>query len=92
MDSGYDTGPIISSEWYEFPFDADCQSIRKKVYREVCILAVKVLASIQNSDLKPSDATSQDIERGKYWYPIPDKNMDAMLQELQLSSYKYQCL
>ena len=92
MDEGYDTGPIIISEWYEFPSDVDYQSIRTRVYRDGSILAGKVLASIQNSELKVSDATLQDNERGKYWKVIPDDKMKVVLNKLQSGEWKYQSI
>jgi len=92
MDEGFDTGPIITSEWYEFPPDVDYQSIRTRVYKDGSILAGKVLASIQNSELKVSDATIQDNERGKYWNVIPDDKMKAVLNKLESGEWRYQSI
>lgn len=92
MDEGYDTGPIITSEWYEFPTDTDYQSIRVRVYRDGCVLAGKVLASIKNSSMKPSDGILQDEKRAKYWKPISDDKMKVVFSKLKESKYRYQSL
>jgi methionyl-tRNA formyltransferase len=47
MDEGYDTGPIITSEWYEFSKNDDYQAIRVKVYQEGLLLAGRVLSEIK---------------------------------------------
>ena len=54
----------------------------EEVYKDGSILAGKVLASIQNSELKVSDATIQENERGKYWKVIPDDKMKAVRYDL----------
>jgi len=90
MDEGYDTGPIIRSETYEFSLGDDYQSIRTQVYKSGCILAGQVLASIQDSDLRPRDAKVQNHDKAKYWRPIPDDKMQTMLRKLKSNTYKYQ--
>jgi folate-dependent phosphoribosylglycinamide formyltransferase PurN len=92
MDEGYDTGSIITSEWYEFPTDTDYQSIRVRVYRDGCILAGKVLSSIKNSRMIPSDGILQDEERAKYWKPISDDKMEVVFGKIKESKYRYQSL
>ncbi len=92
MDEGYDTGPIITSEWYEFPADADYESIRVRVYRDGCVLVGKVLASIKSSKMKPSDAIPQDEKKAAYYKPIPDDKMVVVFDKLRKSKYCYQSL
>lgn len=92
MEGDYDSGPIIASEYYEFPSDADYQSIRVKVYREGCLLAGKVLSSIKNSRMRASDCILQDEKRARYWKPIPDEKMEVVYRILRESKYRYQCL
>ena len=83
MDRGYVTGPIITSECYEFPPGADYKTIRSMVYKNGCVLAGKVLSMIQDDDLKPVDASSQDPNEGECRRPIPEEKMSAMLAEIQ---------
>lgn len=92
MDEEYDSGPIITSEWYEFPKEADYQSIRLKVYKEGCKLAGRVLADFQNSKFHPSDATQQDEKKGQYHKPIPKDKMDVVNEKLRKQIYPYQTL
>lgn len=92
MSEGYDTGPIIATEWYEFPKDADYQAIRNKVYQAGCSLAGKVLSVIQNTKMTPDDATAQDEISAHYWDPIPDEKMAEVLEKISARAYKYQRL
>jgi methionyl-tRNA formyltransferase len=92
MDEGYDTGPIITSEWYEFPENADYQSIRVKVYREGCLLAGRVLGAIKTNRIRPADVLQQNPAQAKSWSPISDKEMALVFRKLQDSKYRYQVL
>jgi len=92
MSEGYDTGPIITSEWYEFPKDTDYQSIRIRVYREACVLAGKVLYAIQKNQMTPSDGIIQNEIYAKYWDPIPDDKFESVISKVAEKKYKYQLL
>jgi folate-dependent phosphoribosylglycinamide formyltransferase PurN len=92
MSEGYDTGPVIESEWYEFGKDSDYQSIRNKVYQAGCSLAGKVLSRIQNTRITPGDARVQDEVTAQYWNPIPDATMSEVLQKISARAYKFQRL
>ena len=92
MSEGYDTGPIIATESYEFPKDADYQAIRNKVYQAGCSLAGRVLSVIQNTKMTPDDATAQDEVSAHYWDPIPDEQMAKVLEKISARAYKYQRL
>jgi methionyl-tRNA formyltransferase len=90
MDEGYDTGPIIATERYQFPRDADYRSIRIHVYRAGCLLAGKALRLIEDRAMTPRDAPPQDASQGKYWEPIPDDKMAEVLRKISAGSYRYQ--
>ena len=92
MDEGYDTGPIITSEWYEFPKDSDYQAIRAKVYQEGCLLAGRVLSEIKKNKIRPSDGLKQNPSQGRFWSPIPNDKMSIALHKVQSSKFKYQVL
>lgn len=92
MDEGYDTGPIITSECYEFSKNATYQAIRVKVYQEGCLLAGRVLSEIKKHKIRPSDGLKQNPEKGQFWSPIPEDKMSVALHKLQNSEYKYQIL
>ena len=92
MDEDYDTGPIIDSEWYEFPKDSDYQSIRVKVYKERSALTGRVLAKIKNQKIKPKDTLPQDESKAQFWKPIPDDKLDVVIRKLNNSEYRYQVL
>mgnify|MGYP001156850590 FL=1 len=90
MTEGYDEGPIIISEWYEFPLDVDYKSIRIKVYREGCILAGKVLRLIKEKNMTPSDVKPQDEKNAFYWDPIPDSKFKKVIEIIDSRKYLYQ--
>lgn len=92
MSEGYDTGPIIATESYEFAKDADYQAIRNKVYQAGCGLAGRVLSVIQNTKMTPGDATVQDEVSARYWDPIPDETMTKVLEKISARAYAYQRL
>ncbi len=92
MCEGYDTGPIIATESYEFPKDADYQAIRNKVYHPGCGLAGRVLSVIQNTKMTPDDATAQDEVSAHYWDPITDETMVKVLEKMAARAYRYQRL
>lgn len=92
MSEGYDTGPVIESEWYAFPKDANYQSIRNKVYQAGCSLAGRVLSRIQNDRITPEDAAVQDEAIARYWDPIPDASMAEVLHKVATRKYKFQQL
>ena len=92
MVKDYDAGPIITSEWYEFPTDADYRSIRVRVYRDGCILAGKAMRVISEKRITQKDAIIQDESRAKYWNPIPEIKMKQVVDKLKNGNYKYQSL
>jgi methionyl-tRNA formyltransferase len=92
MTEGYDEGPIIKSEWYEFPINTDYKSIRIKVYRNGCILAGKVLRLIMDKKIKPNDAKPQDDKNANYWDPIPDDKFKRVQEIIDNGEYYYQRL
>lgn len=92
MDESYDMGPIINSEWYEFPKDADYQAVRVKVYQEGCRMAGRVLGEIKTKRIRPADGLQQNPAQGKYWGPISDDDLAVAISKLQDSKYRYQVL
>jgi len=92
MTEGYDEGPIIKSECYEFPMNIDYKSIRIKVYRRGCILAGKVLRLIMENDIKPNHVKPQDDKNANYWDPIPDDKFKRVQEIIDNGEYYYQRL
>ncbi len=92
MTKGYDEGPIIHSEWYEFPTDADYISIRVRVYRDGCVLAGKALRSIKENKMTPSDGIPQDESNAHYWDPIPNEKFEEVLRIVEKGKFLYQRL
>ena len=92
MDEGYDTGPIIDAEWYEFPRIANYAEIRTRVYQGNCKLAGRVLAMIQEKQLRPVDCQVQPIGKGTYWDPISTEDMERVLHIIRSGTYRYQCI
>ena len=91
IDEGYDTGPIICSESYEFPRLADYATIRTRVYQSGCELLGRVLARIQAKGLSAANCPAQPVDQGKYWNPISPGEMEQVLHMIQQGRYRYQC-
>ena len=87
MTENYDEGPIITSEWYDFPTDTDYQSIRTSIYRNGFELMGKVVASVVSSGMTQKDGTAQG--EGTFWYPIPEEKMVEVLRKVEKREYKY---
>jgi folate-dependent phosphoribosylglycinamide formyltransferase PurN len=92
MSEEYDQGPIIHSEWYEFPSDSSYVDIRVKVYKESCILGAKCLKLIDEGILKYSDAIVQDESAARTWSPIPPELEKAAIIKANEGKYFYQRL
>jgi methionyl-tRNA formyltransferase len=92
MSDGYDTGPIIEYETYEFPVNSDYQSVRVKVYQEGCQFSGKILKNIKAKRMRPADGLEQNPKHGKTWSPIPADKMAEVLYKLQNSKYLYQSI
>ena len=92
MSEGYDEGNIIASEWYEFPKETDYQSIRTRVYRNGVFLAGKVIRTVIDNKMLPTDGIPQDSKYAKYWNPIPDEKFKLVLKKVLNQKYKYQRL
>ena len=90
MTEGYDEGPIIFREWYEFPEVANYTDIRVKIHREAVVLAIKVLIQVLISKVKPEDSLPQDEKYAKCWKPIPDDNFNEVVAKVNSRHYKYQ--
>ncbi len=92
MTEGYDEGNIIASEWYEFPKDADYQSIRTRVYRDGVVLAGRVIREVIDKKMMPTDGIPQDPNSAKYWNPISDEKFEIVLKKVREQKYRYQRL
>lgn len=92
MAEGYDTGPIIFSEWYEFPKQADYISMRVKIYRDGCVLAAKALRKIKETLMTPSNGIIQNENNARYWDPISEIKFKAVLDKVAKQAYRYQAL
>ncbi|MDB9915503.1 hypothetical protein OAD30_01615 [Alphaproteobacteria bacterium] len=89
MTEGYDEGPIILRECYEFPKESNYEFIRVKVYLEAGVLAAKALRRIKDLNIKPTDGTDQDERYAKYWDPIPDDKFKKVLEKLIKGHYVF---
>ena len=87
LTESYDEGPIITSEWYEFPSDTDYRSIRIRTYRDGFMLMGKVVASIVRSGMTQKDGIPQG--EGYFWNPIPEDKMAEVLRKIETREYKY---
>lgn len=87
MTEGYDEGPIIVSESYEFPKDTDYQSIRVRTYRDGFLLLGKAAAVVASGRLKPDDAIPQG--EGMTWKPMDESTMQSVVARVARGEYAY---
>ena len=87
MSEGYDEGPIIRSESYDFAQTDTYVSIRVKVYRESLRLLAETVKTVLKQRLTPVDGQPQG--HGEQFPPIPVKIMQQVLAKVAAKSYKY---
>ena len=87
MTKEYDSGPIIMSQTYKFPYNCDYKYIRAKVAYEACKMTGKVLSFINNN--KRVNAIEQNHQKAKYYKPISKHNLDLVLEKIKDKKYKY---
>ncbi len=89
MTKEYDEGPILFTEGYEFPKDADYRLIRSLTYQYGFDLLGRCVKAIKEGS-KPGPYGDQKL--GQYWSPIPDDKMAKVLRIIANRSYPYMCL
>ena len=87
MTEGYDEGPIIAVEGYEFPKDADYQLIRCLTYKYGFDLMAKTVRDVIARGLTAQQLAPQ--EPGQYWKPIPPDKMEEVKRKVAAREYKY---
>ena len=87
MTEGYDEGPIIFSESYDFTHDDTYASIRTKVYRESLRLTAETVKVVFSQGLTMSDFQQQGA--GELFAPISDEKMQVVLEKVANKSYRY---
>lgn len=85
MDSGIDTGPIISQEITNLNGDEDYTSIRVKVYLAGYRLFAKTVFKVLSGHIDLP--TLQNQKEGQYWSPIPPEKFKIMLSKIVDKSY-----
>ena len=87
MTEGYDEGPIIQTETYEFSTDDTYVSIRSHVYRESLRLMADTVMRVLEHRMSPLDGKSQGD--GEQFKPIPDDKMQEVLFKVASKTYPY---
>lgn len=87
MTEGYDEGPIIVSESYDFTQVDTYSSIRSKVYRESLRLAAETVKEVFSQGLTISDFPQQGA--GELFAPISAEKMQVVLEKVANKSYRY---
>ena len=92
MDKGYDTGPIILSESYNFFKNIEYVKIRRHVYNKGCKLAGKVVSMIKKNKITKlsSSLVVQDEDIAKYYPPISEEKLKNIILKVSENRYKYQ--
>jgi len=87
MADGYDEGPIIQIESYDFSHVDTYRSIRVKTYRESIRLMAETVKKVLHQRLTPDDGQIQGA--GELFPPIPDEKMEQVLIKVAAKSYRY---
>ena len=90
MEEEYDTGPIIKTESYEFPFNSTYVDIRSEVYIKGINLLCTVLKNLQNESFSYKDAQKQNDLKAKYWDPIAENLENYSIEKADNKKYAYQ--
>jgi methionyl-tRNA formyltransferase len=87
MTEGYDEGPIIKIESYNFSSHDTYTSIRTHVYRESLRLMAETVKMVLEQQWTPLDGQTQDT--GELFMPIPEEKMKQVLEKISTKSYRY---
>ena len=87
MTEGYDEGPIINTESYDFSVLDTYVSIRTRVYRESLRLMAESIKKTLSLSLSPKDASQQGA--GEFFRPITHSKMQLVLEKISSHSYRY---
>lgn len=90
MTEGYDEGPIIAVEGYDFPRDADYPLVRCLTYKHGFHLMAKTVKSVLAQKLMAHQLPPQ--EPGQYWKPIPPEKMEEVRRKVAAREYKFMTL
>lgn len=86
MSEGYDDGPIIAIERYDFADCPDYRSIRVAMYRKWCSMVARVVAEVQRSGMTPAEAEVQG--GGTEYRPIPDDTFAEVVRKVREGRYR----
>lgn len=87
MSEGYDEGPIIQTEAYDFSLVDTYTSIRVHVYRESLRLMGETVKKVIDQRLTPIDGIEQGV--GQLFSPISEEKMQRVLDKVAAKSYRY---
>ena len=87
MTEGYDEGPIIQTESYDFSPTDTYSSIRVHVYRESLRLMGETVKKVLDQRLTPVNGLEQGP--GHLFAPITDEKMQLVLAKVAAKSYRY---
>lgn len=87
MSEGYDEGPIIQIESYDFSPAHTYTSIRVHVYREALRLTAETVKKVLSQGLTPANGKAQGA--GHFFIPISDEKMQQVLAKIATKSYRY---
>lgn len=87
MTEGYDEGPVIQTEIYDFSPADTYASIRVHVYRDSLRLMANTVKMVLDQGLAPGDGQVQGA--GESFSPIPEEKMKEVLTKVATGSYLY---
>ena len=90
MVEGYDAGPILTSETYDFNKYSTYSDIRCHVYKKQCSLVGKAFSLIQRDGLRAENCDLQDDSRAITRPPVSDKDMKKIHRLLKEGRYRFQ--
>lgn len=90
MTEGYDEGPIIATEEYQFPRDASYAQIRSMTYENGFRLMARSIRRVLDAEMTPDRGAIQG--EGQSWKPIPPEKMAAVLEKVAGRNYRFMTL
>jgi methionyl-tRNA formyltransferase len=82
MDEGYDSGPIIGIEFYNFNSGESYHQIRSEIYRQSGPLMSEALEKISLGKIDILTAQKQDDSLAQYWEPIGPECMEIVMEKI----------
>lgn len=86
MSEGYDDGPVIGTEIYDFSGERSYRAIRIAMYRNWCRFVAETVRKVRDTAMGPADAAPQGD--GHEYRPIPDDKFREAIERVETGGYR----